>query len=294
MTEIGSCRWGRAHEIQGCMWVTNHQKIPHTTRQRCQCCLSVQTKLSGSWQRQDRGLEEIIGQDLRWSWQRFGRGGQGRIWGIPGRGLEEVVSRIMSRHRPACDLWSDSWNQRCRGCLHVAVGVCLCVCLNTGLRCWAVVGSVSDWCNGYAISVLVFETQTSKDLHSVWRGFYNEPQEALLIRRALLYRIAFWCWWALSFFCDAFWKICIFVQYILLPFGEYFVCGCWIMDWKSANVLGDWRIGTTRDSWAPLNNRTWHTNDVLIGWDDVPALMPERLFAVRAQSGLPWRWHFRC
>jgi len=40
------------------------------------------------------------------------------------------------------------------------------------------------------LSVLAFGTWTSKELCSVWRGFCNEPCEAVLIGEALLCRIA--------------------------------------------------------------------------------------------------------
>lgn len=40
------------------------------------------------------------------------------------------------------------------------------------------------------LSVLAFGTWTSKELCSVWRGFCNEPCEAVLIGETLLCRIA--------------------------------------------------------------------------------------------------------
>lgn len=111
--------------------------------------------------------------------------GLSRSWQRQGRGLEELVSRACPQ--PSEVIPGSSSAEA------VCTWLWVCVCHKTGLRCGAAVASVSDWCNGYAISVLVFKTQTSKDLRSVWRGFYNEPCEALLIRRALCYRIAFWC-----------------------------------------------------------------------------------------------------
>lgn len=50
--------------------------------------------------------------------------------------------------------------------------------------------SVSSFCSRCAVPVLAFKTGTSKDLHSLRRGFCNEPHEALLIKRALLGGIA--------------------------------------------------------------------------------------------------------
>jgi len=50
--------------------------------------------------------------------------------------------------------------------------------------------SLKSLCNCSALSVLAFGTWTSKELCSVWRGFCNEPCEAVLIGEALLCRIA--------------------------------------------------------------------------------------------------------
>ena len=50
--------------------------------------------------------------------------------------------------------------------------------------------SVSGLCGCCAVSVLACETWTCEDLRSLQRGFCNEPHGALLLSRALSYRIA--------------------------------------------------------------------------------------------------------